>query len=421
MPQPRASRPNPKATVNDHIAPERSSRLGAGVFIAALLTLCATMFATNQRDITMVLPAVETFMRALGIAVLPCAIYGIVLFLIGSLWRLDAAWKATVAGLAGVLVGHVVGYIFQILANGAELNATAWQFILSEPLGLSFPFVISGIVIAALVLPRMVRHTAGEATNQQAEPAPIAAVGSAFMRVPSDEFLASFDAEDRDRANDEWESVVELLEAHDWGTQAIAGAESEHDSIYLADTALVLGEQVIMARPGKADERRIFGDVRRDLEAAGAVFDELEAPAEFDPADVVADRDALYIGVGARTNAAAVRGLRRILGARGYRVVAVPVAGDLRLSEVCSVLPDGTKLVWAEAVKVPSVLGEYVSVREARGAATVALDEQTIAISASAPATAAIVRELGYNVETVELSTLEQRGATLPRLLLLSR
>ncbi|MFD2674425.1 hypothetical protein [Gulosibacter bifidus] len=402
---------------------ETTRNLGKAVGIAALLTLCATMFATNERDITMVLPAWDTFMRAFGIALVPTVIYAAVMYLIGSLWRLDAAWKAAIAALAGALVGHGLGYIFQILSNGAELNETAWQLILTEPLGLSFPFVISAVVIAAIVVPLVLRDRDETETDARSmrRPAPIAAVGSAFMRVPSDEFLSSLDDETQDRANEQWEAVVAMLEEHEWGTQAIGGAEQEHDSLYLADTALVLGEQVIMAQPAKSDERRLFTEVRRDLEGAGAIFDELEAPAEFDPMDVVQADGALYVGVGARTNAAALRGLRRLVTARGYRVIAVPVAGGMRLAEAMSVLPDGTKLVWAEAVQTPSVLGGFIAVPEPRGAAAIALDAQTIAMSASATQTAELVRALGYRVELLELDALEAKGVTLPRMLLLSR
>lgn len=410
--------------MNETAIGPRTPRLGQAVLVAALLTLCVTMVATNKRDITMVIPAWETFIRALNIALLPTVVYAAVLFLIGSLWRLDAVWKACLAALAGVLIGHTLGYIVQILANGVELNTAAWQLIATEPLGLSFPFVLTGVVIAGIVVPWFAGAGESDASSKaQAgrQPAPIAAVGSAFMRVPSDEFLDAMDEDARERADEEWEAIVSLLEAHEWGTQAISGAEHEHDSLFVADTALVLGEQVIMALPDKSDERRIYTDVRRELEGAGAYFDELEAPAQFNPADVVVGDGEVFVGMDAGTNAAAVRGLRKLLAPRGYRVIAVPVAGGMRLSEVMSVLPDGTKLVWAEAVMIPSVLGRYVAVPEPRGAATVALNSNTIAVSASAPETAQIINALGYHTKPVELDALESRGVSLTRLLLLSR
>lgn len=410
--------------MNETPTDNRTPRLGRAVLYSALLTLSATMFATNERDLTMVIPAWETFITALGIALPPVVIYAAVLFVIGSLWRLDAVWKATIAGLAAVLIGHTLGFIFRILANGAELNAVAWQLIATEPVGLSFPFVLSGVVIAAIVIPMLARPRQSESdadARARLRPAPIAVPGSAFLRVPSDEFLAGMDEETRDHANDEWESLVELLEAHEWGTQAIGGAEDEHDSLFVADTALVLGEQVIMAAPPSTDERRIYADVRRELEGAGAYFDELEAPAQFNPADVVIGDGELFVGMNAATNDAALRQLRKLSAARGYRVIAVPMAGGIRLAEAMTVLPDGTKLVWAEAITTPSVLGGYVAVREPRGAAAVVLNESTVAITASAPNTATLVASLGYNVETVALETLESRGASLTRLLLLSR
>ncbi|NLT26410.1 MAG: hypothetical protein GXX90_07150 [Microbacteriaceae bacterium] len=394
---------------------------------ASVLTLAGTLYQTNQRDLTFVLPPTQTFGTAFGLAALPVLVYLLVLIGAGYLGWLRTWWQGLAAGAAGVLLGGVIGYAVQIVAGGLPLDGTAWAAIFGEFLGLNFPFTVSGLIAASLLAPAVHRGLAGEAPRATARTAPAATVvstsapGSAFLRIPSDALLESLDEADADAANAQWEALVEVFEQHGWGTQAVPAAPHEAESVLVGDLALVLGEQVVLARP-KGDERRAeLAGVRETLLEAGAVIDELEAPAVFDPADVVAGEGVLYVGAGATTNAAGIRGLRRLVAPRGYRVVAVPVRNRARLSEALSVLPDGTLLAWAEGLDAPGALGGFVAVPEPRGAAVVALDERTIAVPASAPETEALLGRLGYETVAVDVSALERAGGALPRLSLRSR
>ena len=403
-----------------------NAALGAAL-AAAVLTLAGTLYQTNQRDLTFVLAPTQTFGTAFGLAALPVLVYLVVLIGAGLLGRLRTWWQGLTAGAVGVLVGGVVGYAVQILAGGLPLDGTAWAAIFGEFLGLNFPFTVSGLVAAALLAPPVYRGLLGEsraaATRAAAPATPVStsAAGSAFLRIPSEALLESLDEADADAANGQWEALVEAFEAHGWGTQAVPAAAHERDSMLVGDTALVLGEQVVLARP-KGDERRAeLAGVRETLHEAGAVIDELVAPAVFDPADVVIGEGVLYVGAGGATNAAGLRGLRRLVAPRGYRVVAVPVRSGARLSEALAVLPDGTLLAWAEGLEAAGALGRFVAVPEPRGAGAVALDERTIAVPASAPETAALIGRLGYETVAVDVSALERAGGSLPRLSLRSR
>jgi dimethylargininase len=397
---------------------------------ASAVTLAATLFKTNERDLTFTLPVWDTFSNAFGIAIVPVLLYFVVLAAAGMFGWLGTWWKALIAGAVGVLIGGALGYLLQIVSNGVALDGAAWAAIFGEFLGQNFPLVVSGLVSAAFVAPAALHTLEGTTVVAAGQPARAAAApqsapstwdeGSAFLRIPSDELLEQL-GDDADDANEQWEQLVAVFEEHGWGTEAVGGGEGDARSTLLGDAALVLGEQVIMAKPKDASGVAGLQSVRDTLENAGAVFDELEAPAVFHPADVVEAPGVLYVGVGGTTNASAVRGLRRLLGDRGYRIVGVPMAGPVPLSEALSVLPDGTKLIWREAIANPEVLGPVLVVPEPRGAAVVALSPDVIAVASAAPDTAQLVKSLGYEVEQVDISAFAEIGGTLPRLSLRSR
>ncbi|WP_125107063.1 hypothetical protein [Gulosibacter massiliensis] len=396
---------------------------------AAGVTLAATLFKTNERDLTFSVSVWDTFSNAFGIAVVPVLIYFVALAIFGLFGWLRNWWRGLIAGTVSIIIGGALGYLLQIVSNGVDLNGDAWAAIFSEFLGLNFPLLVSGMLSATFVAPAALRTLAPVA----GEPARYAAAasgeatastfdsGSAFLRIPSDALLERL-GDESDDANEQWEALVSAFEQHDWGTQAVPGGDEDDErSVLLGDTALVLGEQVIMARPKHGEARASLIAVRETLETAGAVFDELEAPAEFNPADVVQAEGVLYVGVGGTTNKSAVRGLRRLLGDRGYRVVGVPMIGSVLLSEALSVLPDGTRLIWREALETPDVLGDCLIAPEPAGAAVLALSPTALAVSADAPSTADLLEDLGYEVERLDISAFAQVGGTLPRLSLRSR
>lgn len=412
-------------TEQTRTAPSTNAIFGAAL-AAAVVTLAGTLYRTNQRDFTLTLPPTETFGTALGLAAIPVLVYLIVLIVAGYFGLLRRWWGGLAAGALGVLLGGIIGYIVQILAGGLTLDGQAWGFIFGEFLGLNFPFVVAGLLSGALLAPPVFRGLSGEIAGMPQRAAAVGTTsvsdaGSAFFRIPSEALLETLEEADRDRANEEWESLVGVYEDHGWGTQAIETAATERESLFVGDTVLVLGEQVIPARPKGGARRGELPAVREALADAGAVIDELEAPAVFDPADVVEREGVLYVGLGGTTNEAAVRGLRKATEHRGYRVIGVPVRAGLHLADLASVLPDGTMLLWAAGIEQPTQLGRYVEAPEPRGAAVVALDAHTIAVPASAPKTIELLDSLGYDAIPVEMPTLEAAGATLPRLALRSR
>ena len=123
-------------------------------------------------------------------------------------------------------------------------------------------------------------------------------------------------------AQAEHEALCALLEE--------AGAEvvvSEHDpgnpdAIYAYDPTLVGRDGAVLLLPGKAGRRREPEETVASLELAGVpVSGRIELPATVEGGDTVwLDDETLLVGIGYRTNPAALEALRRAF--RGVEVVA---------------------------------------------------------------------------------------------------
>ena len=207
----------------------------AAVALAALaaagVTLAATLFKTNERDLTFTVPVWDTFSNAFGIAVVPVLIYFVVLAVFGWFGWLRNWWRALIAGTVAVFVGGALGYLLQIVSNDVPLNGDAWAAIFTEFLGLNFPLLVAGMLSATFVAPAALRTLApvdGEparytaAAGGRETPASTQEAGSAFLRIPSDALLERL-GDDADDANEQWEALVTVFEEHDWGTQAVSG------------------------------------------------------------------------------------------------------------------------------------------------------------------------------------------------------
>jgi len=71
-------------------------------------------------------------------------------------------------------------------------------------------------------------------------------------------------------------------------------------------------------------------------------------------------------------------------------------------------LPDGTVIGYPSAVDDPGIFGRFLPVAEEAGAHVVVLAPDTVLMSASVPASAAQIAELGYRVVPVDISELEK-------------
>lgn len=213
---------------------------------------------------------------------------------------------------------------------------------------------------------------------------------------------------DVELARAQWVDYVAALEAHGWRTIEVEPRDDLPDSVFVEDAVVLFGPFAVVTRPG-ADARKpeTVGALRAVVDL-GLEVAEIEAPATLDGGDVLTVGRTVYVGRGGRTNPEGVRQLRFLLEPRGYEVVSVPMTKALHLKSAVTALPDGTVIGWEPVVDDPEIFPTFWAVPEEAGAHVVVLDPHTVLMSAAAPRTAALFRDHGLDVVTVDISEFEK-------------
>lgn len=213
---------------------------------------------------------------------------------------------------------------------------------------------------------------------------------------------------DLDRAREEWRGYVAALQAHGWTTIEVDPADDCPDSVFIEDTVVMYKNVAVISRPGADSRKAETAGTRKALEELGCAIAEIREPGTLDGGDVLKVGDTVYVGRGGRTNGEGIAQLRRHLTPLGATVVAVPVTKVLHLKTAVTALPDGTVIGYPEFVDNPAIFDRFLPVPEPHGTAVVILGETELIISASAPKTAQMLRELGYTVTEVEIAEYEK-------------
>jgi dimethylargininase len=137
------------------------------------------------------------------------------------------------------------------------------------------------------------------------------------------------------------------------------------DAVFVEDTAFVLDEVAIIARPG-APTRRLE---TRSVAAALASYRPLlfiEEPGTLDGGDVLRMGRKVFVGLSARTTADAARQLASLLSPFGYTVHPVEIRGCLHLKTAVTCIDEGLLLINPEWVSADAFPGtSLVTVDEA--------------------------------------------------------
>ncbi|QIM15410.1 N(G),N(G)-dimethylarginine dimethylaminohydrolase [Leucobacter insecticola] len=213
---------------------------------------------------------------------------------------------------------------------------------------------------------------------------------------------------DLGRAQEEWRGYVAALQAHGWETIEVDPADDCPDSVFIEDTVVMFRNVAVISRPGADSRKPEVDGTRRALQALGCPIAEIQAPGTLDGGDVLKVGDTVYVGRGGRTNAEGIAQLRRILAPLGGTVVAVPVTKVLHLKTAVTALPDGTVIGYPDFVDQPGIFPRFLPVPEPHGTAVVCLSDSELLISASAPKTAEMLRDLGYAVTEVAIAEYEK-------------
>ena len=128
------------------------------------------------------------------------------------------------------------------------------------------------------------------------------------------------------------------------------------DSVFVEDTAIVLDELAIIARPGAESRRPEAASVAHAL-GAYRRLSRIEAPGTLEGGDVLRIGRVLYVGLSARSNRDGIAQLRSLVGPFGYGVRAVPIRDCLHLKSAVTQVAAGTLLVNRAWVDVAAFAG----------------------------------------------------------------
>ena len=231
-------------------------------------------------------------------------------------------------------------------------------------------------------------------------PSPRVAAGELthLERVPVDAALAL----------EQWQQYVAAFRARGWNVQEVSPADEHPDGVFVEDVVVIFDDLAVVTRPGALSRRGEIETARRVVAASGLPTSAIEAPGTLEGGDVLKIGRTVYVGRSSRTNDEGIAQLRALLAPRGWDVVAVPITKVLHLKTGVTALPDGTVIGYEPLVDDASVYPSFVPVPEAEGSAVVVLDDHSVVISASAPRTAALLRERGLDVVTVPVSEFEK-------------
>jgi dimethylargininase len=206
----------------------------------------------------------------------------------------------------------------------------------------------------------------------------------------------------------QWQAYVDALNANGWPTIEVPPADDCPDGVFIEDTMVVYKNVAVIAHPGAPARRAEVLDAEKTIEDLGYSINRIRPPGTLDGGDVLKVKDTVYVGRGGRTNAAGISQLRSILSPIGATVVAVPISKVLHLKSAVTALPDGTVIGYLPLLDDVLMFGRFVPVPEESGAHVVDLGGGRLLVAADCPASAEILRDLGYHPVVVDISEFQK-------------
>jgi len=212
---------------------------------------------------------------------------------------------------------------------------------------------------------------------------------------------------DVDRARAQHLAYERALEAIGCSVVRVPEAREMPDAVFIEDTAIVLDEIAIAARPG-ADSRR------PEVSAVAAVLARhrdvvaIEEPGTLDGGDVMVAGRHVFVGRSSRTNDAGFEQLLAAVEPLGYRANRVEVHGCLHLKSAVTAIDARTLVInrdWVDADALSDFDLVDVASGEPFGANVLSVAGRVIS-AASCPRTRARLETCGVEVTPVDLAEL---------------
>lgn len=219
---------------------------------------------------------------------------------------------------------------------------------------------------------------------------------------------------DVDRARAQHRDYEEALERLGCTVQRIGGGDDQPDAVFIEDTAVVLPELAILARPG-AVSRRGEVDAIADVLTQLTTLVRIESPGTLDGGDVLVVGRTIFAGLSTRTNDAAIAQVRRHAAPFGYRVLTVQTSGCLHLKSAVTMLNQSTILInrqWVPSTFFRDYQAIDVDAREPGAANVVSVGGRVLA-AAAYPRTCNRLERSGFDVLRVDVSELARAEGAL--------
>lgn len=199
---------------------------------------------------------------------------------------------------------------------------------------------------------------------------------------------------------------VRALQAAGWAVRVVEAAPEHPDSVFVEDTVVVVDDVAVLTRPGAPARVGEVEGVERCVREVGLTVRRIET-GTLDGGDVLQVGRTVYVGRGGRTSGAGIDSLRDLVEPMGRTVVPVELRHVLHLKSAVTALPDGTFVGLRDLVD-SAPFPTWRDVREEAGSHVVPLGGTRLLMASSAPATAAWLADLGFDVVTVDISEFEK-------------
>ncbi len=213
---------------------------------------------------------------------------------------------------------------------------------------------------------------------------------------------------DVDLAIQQWENYVAAMRSSGWLIDEVPPADDCADAVFVEDAAVLFDHVAVIARPGALPRRGETLGVEATLAKYSFDVHRISEPGTLDGGDVLKVGRTVYVGLGGRTNAAAIQQLDDLLTPRGWVVRSIPTTRVLHLKSAVTALPDGTVVGFIDDVDDASLFDRFLAMPEPSGSHVVLLGGSRLLMSSSAPQSAAMFRELGYSTTCVDISEFEK-------------
>jgi len=348
---------------------------------------------------------------------------GVILFLLtwlaAFLPLLSSRWLALAAGVVAGVLAAFVGVGLQVGSSNPGFLTFVEQALFGLTT-LSLVFVLATVIVMPTLgvwINRALREVLAERRGK-----PIA-----LVRAPASSLASGLVTHltrkrvNLDLADAQWDAYVETLQECGWRIVEVDARDDLADSVFVEDTAVILGNTAVITSPGAPERVDETTGTEGALRALGMRIERIEKPGTLDGGDVLVVDNTVYVGRSTRTNAEGIRQLRVLARRQGLTVTAVPVSRALHLKTAASALPDGTIIGYAKALDNVSLFSRFLPVPEPQGANVLIVDPTTVMMSAAAPKSAALVRDFGYRVISVEMSEFEKLEGSVTCLSVLIR